>query len=303
MLKLLIVDDEIDNRKDDYLNFYREALERQLYGIAFAKTGEEGLEIVQKDTKQEIALILLDLRMDQARLNGVALANALAKSYLDRKILVYTAYPEYASSFSPEAKRNVITVIERSKRSPEVIRDLVNIFILGGDIEVASDLTVNKDSRFVGYPTIRKLVKTLSPDLRVNLIREILPFFPAQTLLELKDTIPEEIDQVLAEAVDRDMLKKWAAQKQLQGLLPPGIPSIEELNDLVLEIRDIPHKNGKIYQYHYLRWSISGAFEWKYLKKRLVETLPLELQNPPPYPGTLPVVYRSMKRKNELEAF
>ena len=176
MRKLLIIDDEIQQRKEDYLDLYSDAIEENLYGIQFAASGEEALTILKKDTKQEISLVLLDLRMASAQIDGVKLANSLSEHYIKRPLLVYTAYPDLASQFTPEALKNVITVIERSKQSPQVIKDLVNVFIIGRNLEVPGDTDVTKESKSVGYHTIRKLVKTLSHDLRVNLIKEILPF-------------------------------------------------------------------------------------------------------------------------------
>jgi CheY-like chemotaxis protein len=208
MRKLLIIDDEIEQRRKDYLELYSEAIEEKLYGVQFAASGEEGLAILKKDTKQEISLILLDLRMDNAKMDGISLANSLGENYINRSILVYTAYPDLASKLSQQARQNVITVIERSKRSPQVIKDLVDVFIIGGALEVPGDSKITTESKSVGYPTIRKLVKTLSNELRVTLIREILPYFPAQTLVSLKKSLPEEIDKVLAEAVERDILRK-----------------------------------------------------------------------------------------------
>ena len=301
MRKLLIIDDEIKQRQDDYLDLYSDAIEHKLYDLQFAVSGEEGLKILKKDTKQEISLILLDLRMDKARIDGIKFANNLNKHYIKRPILVYTAYPDLASKFSAQAQQNVITVIERSSRASKIIKDLVDVFIIGGHLEVPGDTDVTKESKSVGYHTIRKLVKTLSHDLRVNLIKEILPFFPADILISLKKLIPEEIDKVLNQAIERDILKKWLRNQQLEGLFA-DLPPVKEINDLKLEIRDIPHKNGKIYQYHFLRWSECGKFQWKYVRKEFVGTLPPELQQPNQASGDLPVVFRSMKRKEPQDS-
>lgn len=301
MRKLLIIDDEIQQRKEDYLDLYSDAIEENLYGIQFAASGEEALTILKKDTKQEISLVLLDLRMASAQIDGVKLANSLSEHYIKRPLLVYTAYPDLASQFTPEALKNVITVIERSKQSPQVIKDLVNVFIIGRNLEVPGDTDVTKESKSVGYHTIRKLVKTLSHDLRVNLIKEILPFFPGDILVSLKTLIPLEIDKVLNQAVERDILKQWLRKQQEDGYFN-DIPAVEQINDLKLEIRDIPQKNGKIYQYHFLRWSECGKFQWKYVRKKYVLTLPLELQKPSRASGDLPVVFRSMKRKEEQDS-
>lgn len=298
MRKLLIIDDKIEERQDDYLDLYSEAIEQDLYTLQFAESGEEGLKILKQDTKQEICLILLDLRMDKKKIDGIKLANSLNKHFIKRPILVYTAYPDLASKFSKQAQQNVITVIERSTRASRVIKDLVDVFIIGGHLEVPGDTDVTKESKSVGYHTIRKLVKTLSHDLRVNLIKEILPFFPPDLLVSLKKLIPEEIDKVLNQAVERDILKTWLKEQQLEGFFK-DIPPVEEINDLKLEIRDIPQKNGKIYQYHFLRWSECGKFQWKYIRKQFVRTLPPELQKPDPASGDLPIVFRSMKRKEQ----
>ena len=75
--KILIVDDELDKKRKLYNLLYEASLSKNWYKLIFSTTGEEALEIIKKDKKQEISLIILDLRLDKGEINGVDFANTL----------------------------------------------------------------------------------------------------------------------------------------------------------------------------------------------------------------------------------
>ncbi|CCQ54176.1 MULTISPECIES: response regulator [Crocosphaera] len=303
--KILIVDDELDKKRKLYNLLYEASLSKNWYKLIFSTTGEEALEIIKKDKKQEISLIILDLRLDKGEINGVDFANTLAASHIDKKIIVWTAYKEWSNSFSDLAKNNIIKVIQRTDYSLLYLKDLCDAFIMGQQLEAPGKQGASANSKMLGYHSIRRMVKSLPERQRYNLFVEILPIFKPETLLKIKNDLPQSIDDILDDSMQRSLLKQWIEEQQnVYGLLKE-VPPIRELNDVRLEIREKP-MDGKIYIDYFIRWSLDGKHHSKYIKKSLVEKLPAELRNPsqfPNSPDSLAVIFkktgRSRKKNND----
>ncbi|ACK73756.1 response regulator receiver protein (plasmid) [Gloeothece citriformis PCC 7424] len=294
-LKILIVDSEIQQRREDYLNLFARGIKLGWYSLEWAASGEEGLGLIKADLAQEIALIVLDLQIDDGVVDGVDFANRLAELHIDKKLIIYTACTEGEAGLSEKAKRNVVTVVRQTEQHPRVIVDLVNILVVGQGaqmIEVAGDFTVDKKSRAIGYPTIRKLVKTLPAHYRKQMINEILPFFPPKILLELKQEIPQIVDELIQESYDRDLLKQWVAKQQKAKLLSSDIPPAIEVDDFHIQVLEKRRKEGYIYYDYYLSWSVDGKSDRKYLRKPLLKTLPPQIYQPTGAPGDSRVVFK-----------
>ena len=101
------------------------------------------------------------------------------------------------------------------------------------------------------------MVKSLPERQRYNLFVEILPIFKPETLLKIKNDLPQSIDDILDDSMQRSLLKQWIEEQQnVYGLLKE-VPPIRELNDVRLEIREKP-MDGKIYIDYFIRWSLDG---------------------------------------------
>ncbi|UPT75561.1 MAG: ATP-binding protein [Elusimicrobiota bacterium] len=82
---LLVVEDEQAVR-----SLAVRILEQQGYAVLSARDGLEGLEVVRKDTRREIRLILTDMVMPRA--GGRAVADGIARSRPDIRVLAMTGY-------------------------------------------------------------------------------------------------------------------------------------------------------------------------------------------------------------------
>jgi len=82
-LKLLVVDDEESLRV-----ICQDALEDEGYEVLTAEDGQEGLEILRKDS--DIALVVSDLKMP--RLNGIEFLRQAKKEGLEADFLITTGF-------------------------------------------------------------------------------------------------------------------------------------------------------------------------------------------------------------------
>ena len=294
--KILVVDDELNEAKNTYIQIFQEPIADQHYSLEFVRSGEEALLLIQTDKRQEICLLILDLRLEGAELDGIQLANTLAQLHIDKKIIIWTAFPEWEVELSDEAQKNVIKILKRGEYPHSYLRDLTEVFMRGQLLNFPGKQSLDKDSKLLGYQTIRKLAITLPSDLRYHLIEELLEFFPLKTLLTLKENFPLLIDQHLEKARDRDELKEWVANYQKIGAFPPKVPPALETDTFMIEIREFERGNN-VYPRLYLRWSYDGKPGSIYLKTQWVETLPERFRIPPRYPNASPVIYHPISKK------
>ncbi|MGB5594538.1 MAG: response regulator [Crocosphaera sp.] len=291
--KILIVEDEIEYQKL-YQNLFADSVKKKWYSLKFAVTGEEALESIKKDRKQEISLIILDLRLENAEIDGISLANLLASNHIDKKIIIWTAFPSWKTGLTKEAEKNIVKVIKRTEYPHDILKDLCDSFMIGSQFEVPGLQAMDKNSKLLGYPTIRKLAKTLPAEFRYQLIEEILPFFPVYMLLDMEKTLPSKIRKILNEAMERDALKQWILERQKAGLMPLELPPAEEVDDFMIEIVEkVKKKTGRYYEDFFLRGSHHGERFSKYLPKHLVKELPPEFRR---RDGSK-VVYKSAPRE------
>lgn len=306
--KILIVDDEIKNREDLYEGLCRDSIREDWYTLIFATTGEQALEIIKEDQKQEILLIILDLKLEGAMMDGIKFANTLAQSHIDKKIIVYTAYPEWESSFSVLATNLIIKVLKRNAQPTSYLRDLCEAFIMGQNLEHFGKQGVDINTRLIGYTTIRKLFKSLPNEQRYKLILETLRFFSPDFLKKIRDELPLEANKAFEESLERDTIKQWIKEHQERHLLPSDIPPADDLHNLWIEInerRKKPHSNpNTLYLDYYLHWTYNGENDKRYLKKKYVRLLPQQLQHPLDFPDsaeTLRVKYNRYKKRSNPE--
>lgn len=273
--KILIIDDELDERKNLYEHLYQKSIDEEWYELIFAVSGEEALEIIKKDKKQEIALIILDLRLDGAKLNGIKFANKLAKTQFHKKIIVWTGYPEWESSFSEPAKSLIIKVCDRFDYSYSYLKDICDTFMLAQQLEPPGTEGFKTKTKMIGYKAIRQLVKSLPGEQIYKLILEVIRFLPPDLLTKLKAEISQEIEEVYKASLERNKLISLIEKIQQKTDVLNDIPPIREVQDLWLEIVE------RRYLDYHLHWRYEGNDYKKYISKKIVrEYFPVELQEP-----------------------
>lgn len=273
--KILIIDDELDERQKLYEHIYQKSIEQEWYELLFAVSGEEALEIIKKDKKQEIALIILDLRLDGAKLNGIKFANKLAKTQFHKKIIVWTGYPEWESSFSESAKSLIIKIYDRFDYSYSYLKDICDTFILAQQLEPHGTEGFRTKTKMIGYKAIRQLVKSLPGEQIYKLILEVIRFLPPNLLEELKTEIPQEIDEVYKASLERNKLITLIEKIQDETDVLKDIPPARELQNPWLEIVE-----RRYIDYH-LHWKYQGHDYKAYISKKIVrQYFPMELKEP-----------------------
>ncbi|MDJ0842601.1 MAG: response regulator, partial [Crocosphaera sp.] len=227
--KILIIDDELDKRQELYKHIYQTSLDENWYELIFAVSGEEALEIIKKDRKQEIALIVLDLRLDGAKLDGIKFANTLAKTQFHKKIIVWTGYPEWESNFSDSAKSLIIKVFDRVDYSCSYLKDICDTFMLAQQLEPPGTEGFKTKTKIIGYKAIRQLVKSLPGEQIYKLILEVIRFLPPHLLTELRTEIDKETDEIYQASLERNKLISLIEEIQETTDILNDIPPAREL--------------------------------------------------------------------------
>lgn len=275
---ILIVDDELEERKELYERLYQDSVEKKWYDIIFATSGESALDLINNDKKQEIALIVLDLRLDGARIDGVKFINQLAQSQIHKKIIVWTGYPEWSRSFSDSAQSLIIKVCDRCAYSYSFLKDISDTFMLAQNIDPPGTEGYSSSSKKVGYRGIRQLVKSMPVEQIYQLILEIIRYLPPPLLKDLEVKFLEKIREVYDSSLERNKLRGLIAEIQEKSDALKDIPPAQELHHPWLEI-----VQRKYVDYH-LHWYQEGHDRKKYISRRIVKKFfPVELQNPSQY--------------------
>ncbi|MDJ0729861.1 MAG: response regulator [Crocosphaera sp.] len=273
--KILIIDDELDERKELYEHIYQKSIDEEWYELIFAVSGEEALEIIKKDKKQEIALIILDLRLDGAKLDGIKFANKLAKTQFHKKIIVWTGYPEWESSFSESAQSLIIKVFDRFDYSYSYLKDICDTFMLAQQLEPPGTEGFKTKTKMIGYKAIRQLVKSLPGEQIYKLILEVIRFLPPNLLTKLKTEIFQEIDEIYKASLERNKLIALIEEIQEKTDLLNDIPPARQLHNPWLEIVE-----RRYIDYH-LHWKHQGHDYKRYISKKIArQYFPIELREP-----------------------
>ena len=115
MPKLMIVDDELDVR--EYLrNFFK----RRKIDVTTAESGEEALDLIQKDNPD---LMLLDVRM--SGINGVETLRRIRSSGNQVKVIMVTGV-EDESTLSPLSDLNVSVCIHKPLILEELEKEVLS---------------------------------------------------------------------------------------------------------------------------------------------------------------------------------
>lgn len=88
--RILFVDDE-----DNIRLLYKTAFEKEGYDVLLAKSGEEALQILEKD--KDIDLIVLDIKMKG--MSGLDTLQKIVKEELKIPVILSTAYVSYQEDY------------------------------------------------------------------------------------------------------------------------------------------------------------------------------------------------------------
>lgn len=265
--KLLLVEDE-PLQEQLLLQFCRKDIQAGKYEIIYAPTGEDALQLIEADREHEIELIIADLKMPAAQIDGWKLIKLLNRRHIDIKTIIVTAVGT-EEDFTEEERKNIFFFLDKMT-SLETLKFLMELAL---DIPDKFDINSQK----VGFNTLLKASKDLPGKQKVKLIKDLLAFLSFKDLKKLEKTILPEIQGLFNDALQRDELKQWLLEKQKNGQIDSQIP-LQEVGYFFLDARTIGG-NGP---YYYLRWWQNGKQKYSYLPKKLVdEDMPLHLRPKP----------------------
>jgi CheY-like chemotaxis protein len=268
--KLLFIEDDL-TQEAAIKGYYRQYIKEGKYQVIIAHSGEEAIEILQEDKNRSIDIIIADLKMPSAKIDGWNFVKILTKKQIKIKTIVYTAYGSELD-FTEEENENIVFFLDREKASLEFLKEVI-------DFALKLPQTIDHKTTKVHYRTLLKLAKEFPAQLKKKLVQDLIEYLDYHTLLDLKASIFDKIEEQLEPALARDRLKHWMLLKQEEGTLDKDIP-LHKIDYFSVEARLAA--NG-IY-YYWLRWWEDGKLRGKYLSKDLANTLPLEYKTVISYP-------------------
>lgn len=250
--KLLFVDDELVFEQAIKQRFRKEIRSKE-YDIIFARSGEEALDAINLVQNNQIDLLLTDLKMPAAKVDGFQLINTLHEQNVFLKTFVISAYGDM-ENYKQAIRENVMLFLTKPI-------DIINLKPL---IEEA--LKKQETNTEIGFFPVYQIFKELPSPRRIQLIERLIEHLELEELEPLQQKLPEKLNHQL------EIIRKKRAQKELlieklkRGEIDENTP-IELIEGYFIQEKYIP-RNGKHFgPYYYLRWREDGKLKNKYLGK------------------------------------
>lgn len=278
--KLLFVDDEIEFEKAIKQKFRKE-IQSGEYEIVFTQNGETALETIEKN--KDIDLLLTDLKMPAAQIQGAELIKKLDKKNISIKTIVISAYkdiPEYTEEVKkkvaafiskPFQMKNLRETINRllnnnNNNNSNVNKELINIRSLSG---IARELPLERQIKLITYLIKNLDLKSLekleakTPDILNDKIKK------TKIILEkLEKELPNILKYQIEINREREEKRDELIRDIKQGKINPDILTSVFGNYEILE-KYIPQDGNYYGPYYYFRWwsSEKKQLETRYLGK------------------------------------
>jgi CheY-like chemotaxis protein len=262
VVKLLIIEEETTELQAS-IKDYCQSLNSEEYELIFAFSGEEALEIINNDRQREIDLIIADLKLPSAKVDGWQFIRTLAKNSIDIKIIVITAWG-HLDDFSEQERKNIVYFIERNSEKDKL-----------KSIKERIELALNLPDRFtteskkVRFNTLRKIIKDLPSKQIIQLMKEELTFLNRKDLKQIEKDFPNWVKECVDEVDRRDKVREWLLEKERsnQFKLPTSITEIDYFTVG-------QNKVGNTIYYR-IQWTKDGNFLYKqipaFLSKEFIQ--------------------------------
>ncbi len=250
--KILFVEDEPAFDSIVHRSFRKE-IQSGEYEIIVAHSGEEALEKVAENPAQQIDLILTDLRMPKALIDGWQLIKILNEKKIYIKTIVISAYGNI-ENFTKAIRENILFFINK----PAQLRDIKPLIKAALDKEEPLNLEINK----LGFKPIFKAARNLPSKFKAKLISNLLEYLELEELEQLQAEIPQKLSEYLETAGEREKLKKLLIEKQKKGELKLKV-DLESIEYFFIQPKII---NG-YGPYYYVRFWQDGKLKSIYLGK------------------------------------
>ena len=272
-IKLLILED-LKQQQRYFLQTYKEEIKTKNYELIFTQTGEEALETINNDRDREIDLIIADLKLPGAQVDGWQFIKTLSKNSIDIKIIVITAWG-HLDNFSEQERKNIIYFIERNTEEDdlELIKERIELVL-----DLPDRFTI--ESKKVRFNTLLKAAKDLPTKQKIKLIEKLLSFSDLKELRQLQTKLPQLIEQSIDGAIERDRIRRWLSEKEKNGQIEFFIATDEGTQQKIpvrnLNYFYIDRKTRNNSTYCEIRWWWEGSLRYTNVPKYLLsELLPL----------------------------
>ncbi|MBR8831741.1 MAG: Regulator of RpoS [Chroococcopsis gigantea SAG 12.99] len=253
-IKLLFVDDDPAFGRAIKQRFKKETASGE-YEIIFARSGEEALEHIERDEGHEIDLLLTDLKMPGAKIDGFQLIRTLAKKAIPLKTVVISAYGDM-ENYTQALRENVLLFITK----PIEIMELKSLI----EEALKKPESITTASTKVNFKTLSKLVNELPPKQKQQLIYNVIGSLKQEHLEQLQEQLPlklQEQKEINQRKIDE---RNEMIARLRRGEIDPNTPL---LDGHFIEERYIPADGKSFGPYYYLRWWEDGKLKTKYLGK------------------------------------
>lgn len=267
-IKLLIIED-LKKQQQYFTKSYKKEIEAGNYELIFTQTGEEALEIINNDKQREIDLIIADLKLPAAKIDGWQFIRTLSKISIDIKIIVITAWG-HLDNFSEQERKNIVYFIERNSEEDK-------LKLIKERIELVLNLPARftTESKKVRFNTLRKVTKDLTSKQKIQLIEETVSTLDLKELKQIKKQFPEWIERSMEEAFKRDRIRQWLLKKEEAGefKLPISIKDID-----FFSVGENKLSSGIYYR---IQWTQDGKFTYKQIPATLSNEFSLLMSENP----------------------
>ncbi|ACK73359.1 response regulator receiver protein [Gloeothece citriformis PCC 7424] len=278
MRKILVVEDDLRFQRN-YRRGCHHELQQKLFDFEFAASGEKGLEVLQNDINQEIALVILDLKMELAQIDGLKFLQETSDTPLIRPIICHTAYPDKIKKLDQKYLSNVVCVLPKGNNQPQlkIIKDII-LFWLRFDLD---KILTHPHRELLNYEQVLDLIKSFSNQRKISLIKDLISDMSYSDLKEFyKDILPcvkSNLDSI--QEKNQKILRKWVIEQIKAKVLPSSIPTD---NLIVYRIEESIRGSKEKTKYYYLKWfdKKEGKDKSKYLPLNIAASLPPEFRSP-----------------------
>lgn len=258
MVKLLVVDDEIDFGKA-IQSLFNQEIETGKYEILYAQNGQEALELIEADRDKDIDLILADLKMPIDQIDGFSLMRILKEKNIYIKTIVISAFAT-ADNYRQAIREQVLFFLAKPLEDLRILKPLV-------EEALTCSSRFDKDSRKVRFNTVLKAANNLPSRQKENLFYKLAEHLEIKEIERLQRKFPLILKKQEEKARKRQEEKELLIEKQRSGELDSNIP-FEVLEGHYIEQRYIKRDNGEAHgPYYYLRWREDGHLMSRYLGK------------------------------------
>ena len=254
--KLLFVDDEIDFERAIKQRFRKEIKSGE-YEIIFARSGEEALKAIEVAPNHQIDLLLTDLKMPAAQIDGFQLLRTLHERNIYLKTIVISAYGDM-QNYQQALKENVLLFLNKPI-------DIINLKPLIEEALNKEEL-INIYAEKVGFKPIYRILKELPSPKRIKLIERLIEHLELEELESLQQQLPEQLNHQLEIVRQKREEKELLKTLLRQGKIDEKTPT-ELVEGYFIEEKYIPKGGKKFGPYYYLRWKEDGKLKNKYLGK------------------------------------